>query len=174
MELKTKNLIEDLAIEIKTQFKQPKIKLINSLLIAADVVSRYLDIETAKYSLGRTGLTVLYTLVINGGSMTPTSISKKIFRSKFAVTKILDTLEKLGYVKRGGIGNDRRTREVSITDNGIEVVKSSIIERPDISHKALHRLDKDQLRMLDNLLGIIRKDISSLISEKDGLKKTPV
>jgi DNA-binding MarR family transcriptional regulator len=174
MEVKVNNLIEELAVDIKTQFKQPEIKLINSLLIAADVVSRYLDIETAKYSLGRTGLTVLHTLVINCGSMTPTSISKIIFRSKFAVTKILDTLEKLGYVKRGGIGNDRRTREVSITERGLDVVNSSFVERPDISHKALHRLDKDQLKMLDNLLGIIRKDVSSLISEKDALKKTPV
>jgi hypothetical protein len=28
--------------------------------------------------------------------------------------------------------------------------------------------------MLENLLGIIRKDVSFLISEKDALKKTPV
>jgi DNA-binding MarR family transcriptional regulator len=174
MELKVNTLLEELATDIKSQFQQPEIKIINSLLIAADVVSRYLDIETAKYSLGRTGLTVLYTLVINGGSMTPTGISKIIFRSKFAVTKILDTLEKLGYVKRGNIGNDRRTREVSITDSGLNAVKSSIVERPDISHKALHRLNKDQLKTLDNLVSIIRRDVSALISEKDALKKTPV
>ncbi len=167
MEEGLRDTIEELASSIRSQSQHLETRTYNSLLFTADIVDRYLDFELAEYSIGRTGFNLLFTLVLNGGRMTPTAISKKLFRSKFAITKMMDTLEKRGLVERAEIGNDRRTREVMITRKGLETVKiMHDRERTRLGPDILSILDRNQLEIFDDILRKIRQHIVSITTER--------
>ena len=156
--------IESMAADIRAQARQLRVDTFLSLIYTTDIVNRYLDIQIAKLPVSRTGFSVLHNLILRGGSMTPTDISKRVFRSKHAVTRIVDTLEKQGLVKRDPIGEDRRVRRVSITRKGLEIVKRSLAEgRQQISHEVFTPLDQKQVEELNTTLRQIRKHVLTRI-----------
>jgi DNA-binding MarR family transcriptional regulator len=61
--------------------------------------------------------------------MTPTEIAKRVFRSKHAVTRAIDVLEKDGLVRRGTVRGDRRIRKVNITRKGLELIQANVDDR---------------------------------------------
>lgn len=159
-----KDSIESIAADIRTQARHLRVDTFLSLIYTADVVNRYLDIELTKQPASRTGFNVLNNLILHGGIMTPTDISKRIFRSKHAVTRIIDTLEKQGLVKREPIGEDRRTRKVSITKKGLELIKvTTADEQRRISHAVFSPLNEKQTKELNMILREVRKHVLSLI-----------
>src|SRR4030043_1876057 len=135
--------LQSMADAIREQADQLRVLTFLSFIYTADVINRYLDIELARYPIGRTGFSVLHNLVLHGGTMTPTNLSDRIFRSKHAVTRLVDKLEKLGFVKRGNIGSDRRVRTVSITKEGLSFIKEAqTVGQQRLSHKLLNPLDQ--------------------------------
>lgn len=156
--------IESMAADIRAQARQLRVDTFLSFIYTADIVNRYLDIQITKLPVSRTGFSVLHNLILRGGSMTPTEISKRVFRSKHAVTRIVDTLEKQDLVKREPIGEDRRIRRVSITRKGLELVKRSSAEgRQQISHEVFVPLDQKQVEELNSTLRQIRKHVLTRI-----------
>jgi DNA-binding MarR family transcriptional regulator len=150
---------------IREQAAQLRVITFLSFIYTADVINRYLDIDLARYPIGRTGFSVLHNLVLHGGTMTPTALSERIFRSKHAVTRVVDKLEKLGFVKRGNIGGDRRVRKVSITKEGLTFVKKSqAAGQQRIGHTLLHPLDKKQTETLRAMMKQIREHALKLIA----------
>jgi DNA-binding MarR family transcriptional regulator len=63
---------------------------------------------------------------MHGGRAKPTQLSKDILRSKYAITRVVDSLELRGLVKREPFGEDLRTRDIVITKRGIEVTNICI------------------------------------------------
>ena len=159
--------LQSMADEIREQAAQLRILTFLSFIYTADVVNRYLDIELARYPVGRTGFSVLHSLVLHGGTMTPTKLSDRIFRSKHAVTRVVDKLEKLGFVKRGNIGSDRRVRKVSITKEGLAFVKESqAAGQQRVGHILLHPLDQKQIETLRTNMKQIREHALKLIARR--------
>lgn len=159
--------LQSMADEIREQAAQLRILTFLSFIYTADVVNRYLDIELARYPVGRTGFSVLHNLVLHGGTMTPTKLSDRIFRSKHAVTRVVDKLEKLGFVKRGNIGSDRRVRKVSITKEGLAFVKESqAAGQQRVGHILLHPLDQKQIETLRTNMKQIREHALKLIAKR--------
>lgn len=157
--------LQSMAEEIREQAAQLRVLTFLSFIYTADVINRYLDIEVARYPVGRTGFSVLHNLVLHGGTMTPTKLSERIFRSKHAVTRVVDKLEKLGFVKRGGIGSDRRVRKVSITKEGLAYVKDSqAAGQQRLGHTLLHPLDQQQTESLHAMMKLIREHVLKLIA----------
>jgi len=157
--------LQSMAEEIREQAAQLRVLTFLSFIYTADVINRYLDIEVARYPVGRTGFSVLHNLVLHGGTMTPTKLSERIFRSKHAVTRVVDKLEKLGFVKRGGIGSDRRVRKVSITKEGLTYVKESqAAGQQRLGHTLLHPLDQQQTESLHAMMKLIREHVLKLIA----------
>ena len=157
--------IQSMADEIREQAAQLRVLTFLSFIYTADVVNRYLDIEIARYPVGRSGFSVLHNLVLHGGTMTPTHLSKRIFRSKHAVTRVVDNLEKLGFVKRDAIGEDRRVRKVSITQKGLSFVKESqSAGQQRIGHVLLSHLDQKQIKALGVMMKQIREHTLKLIT----------
>jgi MarR family 2-MHQ and catechol resistance regulon transcriptional repressor len=156
--------LQSMANEIREQAAQLRVLTFLSFIYTADVVNRYLDIEVARYPVGRTGFSILHNLVLHGGTMTPTKLSERIFRSKHAVTRVVDNLEKLGFVKRGDIGRDRRVREVSITKKGLAFVKESqAAGQQRIGHVLLQPLDHKQIEAMGTMMKQIREHTLNLI-----------
>lgn len=158
--------LQSMADEIREQAAQLRILTFLSFIYTADVINRYLDIELARYPVGRTGFSVLHNLVLHGGTMTPTILSERIFRSKHAVTRVVDKLEKLGFVKRGNISTDRRVRKVSITIEGLAFVKESqYAGQQRVGHVLLQTLDQKQIETLRIMMKEIREHTLKLIAK---------
>jgi DNA-binding MarR family transcriptional regulator len=158
--------LQSMADEIREQAAQLRVLTLLSFIYTADVVSRYLDIELARYPIGRTGFSVLHNLVLHGGTMMPTDLSKRIFRSKHAITRVVDRLEKLGFVKRDDLGSDRRVRKVSLTKEGLAFVKEShAAGQQRVGHVLLHPLDQKQTEKLGVMMKLIREHALKLIAD---------
>ena len=157
--------IQSMADEIREQAAQLRVLTLLSFIYTSDVVNRYLDIEVARYPVGRTGFSVLHNLVLHGGTMTPTNLSQRVFRSKHAVTRVVDKLETLGFVKRDAIGADRRVRKVSITKEGLTFVKKSqATGQQRMGHVLLSSLDRKQIESLGEMMKKIREHALTLIN----------
>ncbi len=156
MVAKWQNSIDSLADEIREQAKQLGADTFLSFVEITNIIDRYLDMLNTGLPATRSGFDVLIALILNGGTMTPTEISKSVLRSKHTVTRLVDTLEKQGLVRRLPLGVDRRVREVSITKKGIGLIKRHSIE---IREKIITQVFESSLneKQLIELRAIIKR-----------------
>jgi MarR family transcriptional repressor of emrRAB len=158
--------LNSIAEEIREQAAQLRVLTFLSFIYTAEVVNRYMDIELARYPIGRTGFSVLHNLILHGGTMTPTDLSKRIFRSKHAITRVVDRLEKLNFVKRDDIGSDRRVRKVSITKNGLTFIREAqATGQHHLGPVLLSTLDRSQTELLGVMMKQIREYTLKLITD---------
>ena len=76
-----------------------------------------------------------------------------------------DTLEKRGLVKRQPLEKDRRMKSVSITPNGLNLVKAASADMQEkIINVALHPLRREQIIDLNNTLSLLKKHLITLTS----------
>ena len=71
-----------------------------SIISTAEVVLEYTRIELKQSDSSRTRFGILNALITHRGSLTLTDISKRVFRSKYSTTRVIDTLVKEGLVTR--------------------------------------------------------------------------
>jgi DNA-binding MarR family transcriptional regulator len=153
-----------MAKEIRDQAQDMKVDTFLSYLYTADIINRYLYMVLADQQVSRAGFTILHFLILNDGNLLPTEISKKALRSKYSVTRAIDTLEKQKLVERLPIGKDRRNRRVIITRKGLEVVKNATIDsRERFSQDIFHILGEKKLEELNSTLKQLRKHVLKLI-----------
>ena len=166
MDHKFKENIDSTANEIREQSRNLKVDTFLSYLYTSDIINRYLDLARPDRKISRAGFNVLHNLILNDGSMIPTNISKKTFRSKYSVTRVIDTLEKEGLVKRMPVGKDRRTRRIDITKKGLQVVEDATIDsRGKLSQDIFSIMDEGRLVEFNDDLKKIRRHVLSLINE---------
>ena len=163
-----KKTVKAIARGLKAQSRDPRVKVFLSYLYTSDIFNKYLDTVLTYKNVSRAGFSVLHYLVLNGGSMIPTVISKKTARSKYSVTRVIDTLEKMGLVERLPAGKDRRTRRVRITEKGLEVVNNATLaSRARLCANVFRTLDGKRLTELGDILKDLRKNLFSLMEEMD-------
>jgi DNA-binding MarR family transcriptional regulator len=155
--------IESLATMIRESASELRGNLFLSLSNTTDIFTRYLDIETSKHLLNPTLFAILHGLIVHGGTLSPTKISTIVFRSKHAVTRAVDGLEKAGLVKRQVAKSDRRIRQVIITKKGLDFIKVNLNATRKMSETALSCLSQDQAEQLKSILSHLRKHLLSLI-----------
>jgi DNA-binding MarR family transcriptional regulator len=96
-----------------------------------------------------------------------TDVSKKVFRSKCAVTRAVDNLEKAGLVKRKLMDEDRREKRVAITEKGVEFIDQTMHQRRLISSEIMSDLNENNMNELISLLRHVRRHVRSLFRESD-------
>jgi DNA-binding MarR family transcriptional regulator len=153
--------IESLAKEIREISQVVRFDSLILLTYAAEAVNRYLGQWVKKYGQDQTRINILYLLIGNGGSLTPTSISKSVNRSKHAITRAIDILEKDALVKREHSAKDRRSLNVIITRRGIELVKKTLPTLQRASSIATSCLNEKQIDELKTISNKLRKWIGS-------------
>ena len=172
MDDKFKENIDSMAKEIRDQAGSIKVDTFLSYIYTSDIINRYLDLLLPDRKISRAGFNILHNLILNDGSMIPTDISRKTFRSKYSVTRVIDTLEKQGLVKRRPIGKDRRTRRISITRKGLKAVEDATIDsRERISQNIFRILEDDRLVEFNDALKKLRRHVLALIDEINERKK---
>jgi len=172
MDDRFKENIDSMAKEIRAQARNIKVDTFLSYLYTSDIINKYLDVILPDRKITRAGFNVLHNLILNDGVMIPTEISKKTVRSKYSVTRVIDTLEKQGLVERQPAGKDRRTRGVRITRKGLKAVEEATIDaRQRLSHDIFQMLDEKRLTEFNDVLKQVRRHVLKMIDEAE--KKKP-
>lgn len=156
-------VIENLSKEINEVSEVVKLNSLVLVMYAASVVSKYLDIKLRKYGQDLTRLNILYLLVGSGGSMTPTNISKRVYRSKHAISRALDVLEKDALVERARTSTDRRSVNIMITRKGVRLVRKSLSDLQQASAAATSCLPPERIEDLESMSRELRRHLMSLM-----------
>lgn len=157
--------IKTLAKEIKDISQVVRFDSLILLTYAAEAVNRYLGHWIKKYDQDQTRINILYLLIGNGGSLTPTAISQGVNRSKHAITRAIDILEKDALVRREPSVDDRRSLNVFITRQGVELVKKTLPALQRASSIATSCLNEEQIKELKIISTKLRKWIWSSMPE---------
>jgi DNA-binding MarR family transcriptional regulator len=137
----------------------------------ATSVQRYVDSSEIKRTINRKDFRVLHSLIMHGGRAKPTEISKSIMRSKCAVSRVIDSLEIRGFVKREPFGDDLRTRDVVVTKKGVEVTNTyTEYVREFVIPKVLDKFSHEQKKDLQILLTRINSFLSQNINNSKSTK----
>jgi DNA-binding MarR family transcriptional regulator len=91
----------------------------------ADTVGRYCEITMKKDDISPLHAIAMFHLICAGGTSTPTQLADMLFRSKHSVTKIVDNLEKEGFIVRDFSSKDRRVTQIRVTEAGLEYAKTN-------------------------------------------------
>lgn len=162
---KNKESIQSLAKEVKDIAEVVRFDSLILLMYASEAVSRYLDIHLKKYVQDQTRINILYLLIGSGGTLTPTVISERVYRSKHAITRAIDILERDHLVKRGPSRSDRRSINITITDQGIDLVKETLPDLQRASSIATSCLTSEQIDELKYISRKLRKWLWSCIEK---------
>jgi len=140
---------------------QQALNMLFSILRTADALNRYLRIELQKHGVTSIQFAITNALYVHDGRMTPTEISKWVFRSKHTITSDLYTLEKGGYIRREA-GENRRSVHIVMTQKGRDKTSEILPYAQEMSRKALSCFDKDE----KNTLMILQKQFRKHLGEK--------
>lgn len=167
MEEKYAAYIGKLAAQLNSHEDNPLFAALHCFLDTSDMIDKYIVQDLRDQPITFAAFNVLHLLILNKGTLMPTEISNKTWRSKHAVTKIIDTLEKLELVKRLEIeGCDRRVRKVTITKKGLDLVNNfSVHSSARISHQVLRSLDEQELQVFTSILKRLKKDVHEQIQD---------
>jgi len=140
--------------------------IVSSFSSTADVINTHLDRYFSKYApLNRTGFLVLQILISEGGSMVQTELSRRVFRSRYTITKTVDTLEERGWVERRPIKGDRRVNNVTITIKGLELIKDRMDGMLEMSRLAVSCLNDTEQQELRNINRRLREHVTKLLKD---------
>ena len=96
----------------------------------------------------------LLLIIFMNPENTQTEIAEKALKDKTNVTRILDLLQKNGYIKRLPDPSDRRKYRIRITDNGEKTVKALF--------PLAEKTDKAALAEIKNT-GSLKKSLSAIL-----------
>lgn len=110
--------------------------------------------------------TALSLLIRNKGSLTAKEMSSLMFRSKHSITKLVDILEKLGYVIRVKDKEDKRKTNIQITSSGLALVQGTMHSKNKTVMELMACLDKNEWKALIESLKKLRKGIIEQMKKK--------
>jgi len=115
-----------LADNLSQQYTDLHVENFLSFIYTADIVSEYLESMFKRAGLTQTQVVILYFLLAQRYSMTPTEISNYTIRTKDTITKAINKLNKMGVTKSIRPRNNRRQRRVLLTDKGLELLEEQL------------------------------------------------
>ena len=131
----------------------------------ADTIMRYLEITMKKDDISPLHIIAMYHLVRSGGSLTPTQLAEAMFRSKHSVTKIMDNLEKEGFIVRDFSSQDRRVTVIRVTAAGLEYVKKNQHKGEMRAKQVMDRLNADEQKTLVGLTGKLSNRMTDILDK---------
>jgi DNA-binding MarR family transcriptional regulator len=158
------NELRSLAADIRVMADDLKYGAGIMNLFTGALMDRYLRMKTTTYGLNRAKMEILHTLIVRDGQAKPSDLSRSTFRSKQGITRIIDSLEKDGLVKRILVGQDRRTREVSITQKGLGAVRNTLAYTMEICSAVVPpNLRSEEVQQMNRMLRQVRRQLMDLI-----------
>jgi DNA-binding MarR family transcriptional regulator len=131
----------------------------------ADTLIRYVEIVMKRDVVSRLQGQALRHMIISENSLTPTKLSRLMYRSKHSMTKIIDNLEKQGLVVRDHTGKDRRVTYIKITSDGLNYVLETYSRGELLGPKILSCLTPDEQKQFLNMTERMRNRIVEIMNE---------
>jgi len=125
---------------------------------AEPVFNRLLD----HYRLTGTGFNVLEILRGARQPLQPSAIADHMLITRGGMTKALDALEKLDYVRRMPHPSDRRMLLVEITDTGMRIMNELLLRLHVFEKEWFDVLTPDQQRVFIELMGKVQARFQQL------------
>jgi len=133
----------------------------------ADVLHRFLEITVKRDDAVTLQLQgpAMYFLTLEGGKMTHTQLAKKMLRSKDGITKIVNSLEKEGWVSRGYTKKDRRLIYIKMTPEGYDFLIQKMKQGNLRAEQVMTCLDIEERKTLVELVEKMRVKMISILEE---------
>jgi DNA-binding MarR family transcriptional regulator len=112
--------------------------------------------EVVNYNLSSEQYAVM-KLVEDTGELTPTKVAELLDRDKATITRIVNSLEKKGYIKKEKINN--RSFNIVLTDSGKNVIQKADEVALDIQKKIKSIISDEEFNKLLNNLFKIRDNL---------------
>jgi DNA-binding MarR family transcriptional regulator len=127
LDTELKKKITILAQKSRENSKIPVVRAYKAIFTTFDIIDSYVNLSLHDEEVSRAGRSILHILIENEGIMTATEISKHVWRSTFATIRVIDTLERNGYVTRHQRQNsgDRRKKMIVITKKGVALFEKT-------------------------------------------------
>ncbi len=130
----------------------------------ADTTNRFIEITTKKDNISRLQGVAMYSLILQGGEMTPTQMAQKMFRSKHSMTKIIDSLEKEGLVVRDNSSKDRRVTCIKITQKGLDYAQMNVTKGKERAKQVMGSLTPAEMKQIVALTNKVGQRMTDLIN----------
>ena len=130
-----------------------------SLLRSGDMVNRYLELKLQRYHISPTHFGVMNALLTHDNEMTPTEISKWLFRSKHTISATLKVMESKGTVRQRVNTKDYRSKYVSLTEKGLKCAEPIRPMVAAMMETALSSFSEEEIDTLSILLRGLRKHL---------------
>ncbi len=115
------------------------------------LLARIMEARLEK-QLSQHGVTRLMWCVLRGAGMenvnTPSGLAEYICIARPAISRLLKDMEKRGYVERSGIEGDKRLTEVTLTELGIEKMKTCHVLVRELNGHFANKLDPETFDIL--------------------------
>ena len=125
-----------------------------ALSTTLNLLRKEFNSKTIKYNLTSEQYAVM-KLVDEIGALTPTKISEILKRDKATITRIINSLEKKGFIKKEKLNN--RSFEVELTPKGYEHFKNVDKIATKFHEEIRSLITEDEYHSLLNTLNKIRK-----------------
>ncbi|EOC6713886.1 MarR family winged helix-turn-helix transcriptional regulator [Escherichia coli] len=138
--------------------------LIHLYIRISEKIQAVIERELSEYGINTSAFMVLAILYISDDYYQPPSVlHKELHFSRTNITHIIDKLQKQNIVKRINNKNDRRSKYVYLTQNGIILAQKLINIQSVILRKIWGGLSDSELRMFES----INKKLLTNVNNKD-------
>jgi DNA-binding MarR family transcriptional regulator len=139
---------------------------LSRLIIFSDVINRYhhLRIKNANEWLR---VDAVLFLITRQGKLTPSELAKLMLRSRNSITKLIEGLERDGYIQRSHSSRDRRTVYIEVTPKGMDYAITNLKCLTPLEEEVRSCLDDSELQ---TLIDLSRKLRLKLLEKLTGLK----
>ncbi len=164
-----KEKIMDMRDALTEDFRQAadQIREVNFWLCVtfSDTIGRYCEITMKKDDISPLHAIAMYHLVCAGGVSTPTHLADMMFRSKHSVTKIVDNLEREGFIVRDFSSKDRRVTQIKVTPSGLKYVKQNQNIADQRAKQVMDCLDIAEQKTLVELMDKLGKRMTNILEK---------
>ena len=154
--------VQSLDIKLRKQHEDISVDNTYTLLRISETLDNYLTRGFKKNGLNRTQVIILHFLLANGGTTTPTQMKNSIFRSINAISKSMDSLDKMGLTKSKRSKKDRRERQVNLTLEGLKTLEEILPLRKELFSKATNCLKQGDPETFNSLLNKIENHLLNM------------
>jgi DNA-binding MarR family transcriptional regulator len=148
-----------------TQNKNLHIRAFRDFLSASHLKDKYMDSKLSNDGINRTQRMIILEILAKGGYMTPTEISKITHHPIDTIFKSIDVLTKMGLTRSHQSRKDRRSRQVTLTDKGLELAEKTLPARYLAFSQAMACFSKEEARLYSELLRRLMKQMINIQEE---------
>jgi|GEM_PF-844516 len=150
-----------MSIDSKLQKQNLEIDIYLWVLLqrARSVATRVRNLELAQFGLNIEQMSILHSLLINGGSASVNEIAKNVVRQKNSVTTLIDRMSRAGLVKKERLKGEKKFR-ISLTSKGLDLL--NIVPKKSIGMLFANFMSKDKEQFVKYLEVVINTGLELL------------